>query len=228
MEDSPFLKLPFFYTRNLDLDSKRLLAAQLKEWRERARPDELAATVLQLGPRYISQDVTATREYEPRREDFVNCREYPCTHFNWPPTRAAPASFATTHDALRIIEPLPFQTGLDLNSQVYTASFELDPGVPQAEEVIVKIYQMSLYQAVPDVVEDPAQPWGLWGMTSGMDEEWAYRQMQTLQGGIVPHVYGFFQVRDLHLFVHYGSPAQVGLGDTPARRALCRYDSGED
>ncbi|KZV82578.1 hypothetical protein EXIGLDRAFT_729527, partial [Exidia glandulosa HHB12029] len=148
-----------------------------------------------------------------------------------PPTRAAPASFATAHDALRIIEPLPFQTGLDLNSQVYTASFELDTGVTQVEEVIIKIYQMSLYQAVPDVEEDPAQPWELWGMTSGMDEEWAYRQMQTLQGGIVPHVYGFFQVTLPH-----GEPSVAMIMEkidcvsyyTIRQRLRSRYDKDED
>ncbi|KZV94752.1 hypothetical protein EXIGLDRAFT_834733 [Exidia glandulosa HHB12029] len=185
---------PFFDLRNLDADGKRALLDRLKAWRACAKPEELPGTILRLGDRYISPDLEE-KKAEARRKDFIDCRQHPCAHFDYPPSRPVPASFSEAHAAIRILQPLPHATGLDLLSQVYTATFELDPGRDsKVEEVIVKVYQVSLYRDVPELEQYVDKDWDLWGMMSGMDEEWAYRKMKSLQGSIVPHAYGFFQV----------------------------------
>ncbi|KZV92035.1 hypothetical protein EXIGLDRAFT_769325 [Exidia glandulosa HHB12029] len=57
---------------------------------------------------------------------------------------------------------------------------------------------MSMYEDVLEIDASLTSRWdweSQWKtMASGHDEEWAYRKMLSLQGGIIPRAYGFFQV----------------------------------
>ncbi|KZV82573.1 hypothetical protein EXIGLDRAFT_702415 [Exidia glandulosa HHB12029] len=188
----------FLDVLTLSEDGRRALLERLLHWRATAQPSDLVGTTLELGTRFVSVDIVEGKKRAPRRDDFVQCRQPHCHHFDWPSLRPLPPSFTQSHTAVRIGKAL--QAGVDYHSQVYAASFDLDGNSTAGNEVVIKIYQPSLTP-----------------------------QMVPLQGGFVPHAYGFY-----HVILPNAEPAIAFImekidavpSDTIAERVHNRY--GDD
>ncbi|KZV94755.1 hypothetical protein EXIGLDRAFT_766784 [Exidia glandulosa HHB12029] len=160
------------------------LLKKLRDWATKPTALMIGAK-LPLGERYTSAwapEGTASS----RREDYVKCPSF-CSHFPWPAARAPPAGFGQSHDAVYIGQLL--RGGPGRNAQVYDASFNA-ACEESARELVVKIFQPSLSEAVEWLSHCPGKP-KTWAheLERCRVEEWAYRQMVALQGIIVrlPH-----------------------------------------
>ncbi|KZV94756.1 hypothetical protein EXIGLDRAFT_766785 [Exidia glandulosa HHB12029] len=181
----------FLDVLTLSESGRRALIERLLHWRATAQPPNLVGKTLELGPRFVSADIEGKKR-APRRHDFVQCHQPHCHHFDWPSLRPVPPSFTQYHTAVRIGKAL--QAGANYHSQVYVASFDLDENSTAGNEVVIKIYQPSLTPCVPELEKLCDKPERWEPLLSCCEEEWAYRQMVPLQGGFVPHAYGFYHV----------------------------------
>ncbi|KAF8579282.1 hypothetical protein K439DRAFT_410342 [Ramaria rubella] len=107
-------------------------------------------------------------------------------------------SIASGPDALQLVLTEPVQVGEDQTSQVWkgTMSTTGSQNETYPADVMIKIYQESLYQDAPalcDLVHDGFHiEWHPGAYTAGR-EAWAYDRMEELQGRSVPWSYGFYK-----------------------------------
>ncbi|KZV98230.1 hypothetical protein EXIGLDRAFT_832326 [Exidia glandulosa HHB12029] len=168
----------------------------LMNWRDVARPDQLHS--LRLGRRV---DGLSPLAWNLDIGSLPGTCAIPlCEHFEWPAQRGRPSVFDTDLEGvhIKIVKPLQTSKPGDVRlSQVYLAMLDH----PDASRVVLKIYQGS---ATKDLDSLYGQSELDWDAVLGRfhSEEWAYLKMVHLQGTVIPHIGGFFEV-----LLPHGEPA---------------------
>ncbi|KAJ7604623.1 hypothetical protein FB45DRAFT_850265 [Roridomyces roridus] len=105
-----------------------------------------------------------------------------------PRSRHPPALPSNVPITFRLSEPL--QSGLDENSQVWTAVAELPGGARTT--VVFKIIQPSMCE----YPEDPRESWDLYvfPQSRGKAETWAYERLAHKQGHLIPYFLGMHPI----------------------------------
>lgn len=190
-------------------EEQKRLAESLKDWRDRALTQCFRAPLmLQLGREYTTLVEPSCSPLYGRvtrtRQGAGTCFPAPCAHIlDLPRPRPRPPCFSVdvkTPRTIRLNERV--QHGEGRYSQVYRGTFD---DAPDGGSVIVKVYQTSLFSEDDLLCIARRKPYDVDPFDEicqlFKQEYWAYGRLQALQGTVVPHVYGFFEV-----MLHNGEP----------------------
>lgn len=180
------------------IPARRELLTKLRKWETDAKAGRVMETLL------LGAEFTGDPSAEVVESVAVPCASALCEHYTWPPRRP--------HE----IDPSPIRPGLELriakritgneprHSQVYVATIGSDISLA------LKIYQPSLADRMDLGLRQDTDTWsGI--LQQYLQEHWAYDRMRTLQGILVPHVYGFFRVSAFRVSLCFSLHSQVDL-----------------
>ncbi|EIN04273.1 hypothetical protein PUNSTDRAFT_138668 [Punctularia strigosozonata HHB-11173 SS5] len=90
----------------------------------------------------------------------------------------------------------PIRAQVDTFTQVYLGTLRVGAGKPRS--VCLKIYQQSLCQFPKEDCFDENDDWSdIWrsAAQTAAIEAWAYRQLKSFQGSLIPYSFGFYKIR---------------------------------
>ncbi|KZV97269.1 hypothetical protein EXIGLDRAFT_731264 [Exidia glandulosa HHB12029] len=177
----------------LDLPStwkaRKQLLSLLEEWSNTASPATLHSLRLERRVDGLREPPVGIDANAPWTEK--ECTPPLCSHFHWPGHRPRPIAFDMPLEGaiVTIQGVLQNSTAAEkMTSQVYSAT------LPSSTPVAIKVYQGSMNKGLDELEYDDEDSTWENILLEYRIEDWAYSRMKCLQGLVLPHVCGFFQV----------------------------------